>query len=293
MRKVDVPVPEIFVGRRVMVTGAGGSIGSEIVRQVVRAGAEKVFMVERSENALYKIDYEMRHKGKCIPLMVDVSDEQKMRDVFAEYKPEIVLHAAAYKHVPMVEMNPEEGFRNNTEATGLLVKTAREFGVEKLVFISTDKAVHPKSVMGMTKREAEKLVLAGGYTVVRFGNVFGSSGSVVELWREQIAAGGPVTVTDRRMTRYFMSVQEAVGLVLNAASYDTGKIYTLDMGEPKSIVHLAEEMIKEAGWRPYKDIKIVFTGIRPGEKLEEELGLEQGVRIEGTKIFACEGGLND
>jgi FlaA1/EpsC-like NDP-sugar epimerase len=186
------------------VTGAGGSIGSEIVRQVVRAGAEKVFMVERSENALYKIDYEMRHKGKCIPLMVDVSDEQKMRDVFAEYKPEIVLHAAAYKHVPMVEMNPEEGFRNNTEATGLLVKTAREFGVEKLVFISTDKAVHPKSVMGMTKREAEKLVLAGGYTVVRFGNVFGSSGSVVELWREQIAAGGPVTVTDRRMTRYFM-----------------------------------------------------------------------------------------
>ena len=225
--------------------------------------------------------------------MVDVSDERKMRKVFADCRPEIVLHAAAYKHVPMVEMNPEEGFRNNTEATGLLVRLAKESGVERLVFISTDKAVHPKSVMGRTKREAEKLVLAGGYTVVRFGNVFGSSGSVVELWREQIAAGGSVTVTDRRMTRYFMSGQEAVSLVLNAASYDTGKIYTLDMGEPKSILGLAEEMIKEAGWRPYKDIEIVFTGVRPGEKLEEELGLEQGTRIEGTKIFACEGDCND
>ena len=293
MRKIGMPVPDIFAGKRVMVTGAGGSIGSEIVRQVAKAGASDVFMVERSENALYKIDYEMRRTGNCVPLMVDVSDERKMRKVFADCRPEIVLHAAAYKHVPMVEMNPEEGFRNNTEATGLLVRLAKESGVERLVFISTDKAVHPKSVMGRTKREAEKLVLAGGYTVVRFGNVFGSSGSVVELWREQIAAGGPVTVTDRRMTRYFMSVQEAVSLVLNAASYDTGKIYTLDMGEPKSILGLAEEMIKEAGWRPYKDIEIVFTGVRPGEKLEEELGLEQGTRIEGTKIFACEGDCND
>ena len=293
MRRIGMPVPDIFAGKRVMVTGAGGSIGSEIVRQVAKAGASDVFMVERSENALYKIDYEMRRTGNCVPLMVDVSDERKMRKVFADCRPEIVLHAAAYKHVPMVEMNPEEGFRNNTEATGLLVRLAKESGVERLVFISTDKAVRPKSVMGRTKREAEKLVLAGGYTVVRFGNVFGSSGSVVELWREQIAAGGPVTVTDRRMTRYFMSVQEAVSLVLNAASYDTGKIYTLDMGEPKSILGLAEEMIKEAGWRPYKDIEIVFTGVRPGEKLEEELGLEQGTRIEGTKIFACEGDCND
>ena len=287
-RKVDVPVPSLFKGRRVMVTGAGGSIGSEIVRQVAKAGASKVLMVERGENALYKIDYEMRNMEMCVPLMVDVSDVSKMRTVFEVHRPEIVLHAAAYKHVPMVEMNPEEGFRNNTEATGLLVKIAKESGVDRLVLISTDKAVHPKSVMGRTKREAEKLVLAAGYTVVRFGNVFGSSGSVVELWREQIAAGGPVTVTDRRMTRYFMSVQEAVGLVLNAASYDSGKIYTFDMGRPKSILRLAEDMIKDAGWRPYKDIKIAFTGARPGEKLEEELGLEQGVRIAGTKIFASE-----
>ena len=292
VRKVKVPVPGIFAGRRVMVTGAGGSIGSEIVRQVTMAGAAKVFMVERGENALYKIDYEMRGTGRCVPLMADAGDEEKMRSIFAECKPEIVLHAAAYKHVPMVEMNPEEGFRNNTGATGLLVKLAKEHAVEKMVLISTDKAVHPKSVMGRTKREAEKLVLAEGYTVVRFGNVFGSSGSVVELWRGQIAAGGPVTVTDRRMTRYFMSVQEAVGLVLNAASLESGKIYTLDMGEPKSIVRLAEEMIKEAGWRPYKDIEITFTGIRPGEKLEEELGLEHGERIAGTKIFSS-GGSDD
>lgn len=288
-----MPVPSMFAGKRIMVTGAGGSIGSEIVRQVAKASAAKVFMVERGENALYKIDYEMRSAGNCVPLMIDVSDERKMRKVFAECKIDIVLHAAAYKHVPMVEMNPEEGYRNNTEATGLLVKIAKEHGVGSFVFISTDKAVHPMSVMGRTKREAEKLVLAAGYTVVRFGNVFGSSGSVVELWREQIASGGPLTVTDRRMTRYFMSVQEAVGLVLNAASYGDGKIYTLDMGEPKSILSLAEDMIKEAGWRPYKDIKIVFTGIRPGEKLEEELGLEQGNRIEGTKIFACEGDCDD
>lgn len=287
--KLALPVPALFAGKRVMVTGAGGSIGSEIVRQVARAGAAKVLMVERGENALYKIDYEMRCSGCCVPMMTDVADEAKMRAILEEWKPEIVLHAAAYKHVPMVEMNPEEGFRNNTEATGSLVKLAKAAGVERLVFISTDKAVHPKSVMGRTKREAEKLVLAAGYTVVRFGNVFGSSGSVIELWREQIAAGGPVTVTDRRMTRYFMSVQEAVSLVLSAASFEGGRIYTLDMGEPKNILGLAEEMIREAGWRPYKDIEIVFTGVRPGEKIEEELGLENGRRIAGTKIFTSKG----
>ena len=286
---VCVPVPKLFAGRRVMVTGAGGSIGSEIVRQVARAGAAKVLMVERGENALYKIDYAMRGTGCCVPLMVDVADEAKMRALFEEWKPDIVLHAAAYKHVPMVEMNPNEGFRNNTEATGSLVNLAKASGVKRLVFISTDKAVHPKSVMGRTKREAEKLVLAAGYTVVRFGNVFGSSGSVIELWREQIANGGPVTVTDRRMTRYFMSVQEAVSLVLAASELEGGRIYTLDMGEPKSILKLAEEMIKEAGWRPYKDIEIVFTGVRPGEKIEEELDLESSRRIAGTKIFVSDG----
>ena len=291
-QKVQVPAPAMFAGKCVLVTGAGGTIGSEIVRLVSHAGASKVLMVERGENALYKIDYEMKGCGTCVPLMVDVCDEGKMRSVFATHRPEIVLHAAAYKHVPMVEMNPEEGFRNNTAATGSLVRIAKEAGVGSFVFISTDKAVHPKSVMGRTKREAEKAVLGAGFTVVRFGNVFGSSGSVVELWREQIASGGPVTVTDRRMTRYFMSVQEAVSLVLAAAGYGGGRIYTLDMGEPVSILKLAEDMIKEAGWRPYRDIAIVFTGVRPGEKLEEELGLEEGRRIGGTKIFES-GGVDD
>lgn len=286
----SLPVPPVLAGRTVLVTGAGGTIGSEIVRQVACAGAAKVLMVERGENVLYRIDHEMGGDGRCVPLMVDVSDEAKMRELFDEWKPDIVLHAAAYKHVPMVEMNPEEGFRNNTAATERLVKIAKDAGVERFVFISTDKAVHPRSVMGRTKREAEKFVLAAGFTVVRFGNVFGSSGSVVELWREQIAAGGPVTVTDRRMTRYFMSVQEAVSLVLSAAALESGKVYTLDMGEPIGILKLAEDMIKEAGWRPYKDIDIVFTGIRPGEKLEEELGLEDGVRVGDTKIFASDGG---
>lgn len=285
-----LPVPSVLSGRTVLVTGAGGTIGSEIVRQVARAGAAKVLMVERGENVLYRIDHEMGGDGRCVPLMVDVSDEAKMRELFDKWKPDIVLHAAAYKHVPMVEMNPEEGFRNNTAATERLVKIAKDAGTERFVFISTDKAVHPRSVMGRTKREAEKFVLAAGFTVVRFGNVFGSSGSVVELWREQIAAGGPVTVTDRRMTRYFMSVQEAVSLVLSAAALAPGKVYTLDMGEPIGILKLAEDMIKEAGWRPYKDIDIVFTGIRPGEKLEEELGLEDGVRVGDTKIFASDGG---
>ncbi|MBO5941501.1 MAG: SDR family NAD(P)-dependent oxidoreductase [Kiritimatiellae bacterium] len=288
--KVKVPIPDIFKGCRIMVTGAGGSIGSEIVRQVAATAVDKVFMVERSENALYKIDYEMRKFSNCVPLMVDVCDESKMEAIVEACKPDVILHAAAYKHVPMVEMNPEEGFRNNTEATEKLVYIASKNGVKKFVLISTDKAVHPKSVMGQTKREAEKAVLRMGYTVVRFGNVFGSSGSVVELWRDQIASGGPVTVTDGRMTRYFMSVEEAVGLVLTAASYSGGKIYTLDMGKPKSILKLAEQMIKDAGWRPHKDIKIVFTGIRPGEKLEEELGLEQGQRIVGTKIYVSGGG---
>lgn len=288
--KAALSASPVLAGHTVLVTGAGGTIGSEIVRQAARAGAARVLMVERGENALYRIDHEMGGDGRCVPLMVDVTDEPKMRELFGEWKPDIVLHAAAYKHVPMVEMNPEEGFRNNTAATERLVRIAKEAGVERFVFISTDKAVHPRSVMGRTKREAEKAVLAAGYTVVRFGNVFGSSGSVVELWREQIAAGGPVTVTDRRMTRYFMSVQEAVSLVLSAAALAPGKVYTLDMGKPIGILKLAEDMIKEAGWRPYRDIDIVFTGIRPGEKLEEELGLEDGVRIGDTKIFASDGG---
>ena len=274
---VDDATRAYYKGKRVLVTGAGGTIGSELVRQVVALGASRVVMVERGENALYEIARRVPD-DVCVPEMADVGDVERMRGVFAQHRPEIVLHAAAYKHVPMVEMNPREGLRNNTLATRLLGEVARESGVAKFVMISTEKAVNPVSVMGISKRLAEILLLDlnGGGTVfsaVRFGNVLGSSGSVVPLWEEQIANGGPVTVTDRRMKRYFMTVSEAVGLVLSSAVLPDadGCVYTLDMGKPVLMIDLAEEMIRQAGYAPGRDIPIQFTGIRPGEKLFEEL----------------------
>ena len=286
VRHMDSSAATAFLkGRVVMVTGAGGSIGSELVRQVAAAGPKLLLLVERGENALYEIDRELRTviRTTCPtkPLMVDINDRSRMEDVFAFYRPEIVLHAAAYKHVPMVEMNPREGERNNTEATKSLAELAKKFGVARFVMISTDKAVNPVSVMGKTKRAAELAILAlnekgkTSFCAVRFGNVLGSSGSVVPLFREQIARHVPVTVTHPDMKRYFMTVQEAVGLVLQAASRSEQAIYTLDMGEPVRIVDLAEQMIRQAGYRPYVDIPIVFTGIRPGEKLFEELDVSE------------------
>lgn len=283
-----------FAGRTVMVTGAGGSIGSEIVRQVAAAGASKILMVERCENALYEIDRDMRplSKGACFqPLMVDINDAAKMNAVFAAEKPSVVLHAAAYKHVPMVELNPEEGWRNNTEATRSIAKLSVQHGVERFVLISTDKAVNPVSVMGKTKLAAEKAIMelegATSFCAVRFGNVFGSSGSVVPLFRSQIARREPVTVTHPDMRRYFMTIQEAVSLVLQAASRSEKAIYTLDMGESVNILSLAEGMIAQAGYRPYVDIPIVFTGVRPGEKLFEELDISEksAYRTDMAKIY--------
>ena len=276
-------VRRFLSGKTVLVTGAGGSIGSEIVRQVVSAGAAKVLMVERSENALYEIDREMRvvpHPGTvAVPLMYDVNDRAKIEALLASERPSVLLHAAAYKHVPMVEMNPEEGWRNNTEATRQLAELASANGVARFVLISTDKAVNPVSVMGKTKLAAEQAIMAmegpASCCAVRFGNVFGSSGSVVPLFREQIAKKQPITVTHPEMKRYFMTIQEAVSLVLQAASRSERAIYTLDMGEPVRIVDLAEGMIEQAGYRPYVDIPIVFTGIRPGEKLFEEIDVSE------------------
>ena len=269
--------------------GAGGSIGSELVRQVAALGPKKVLLVERGENALYEIDRAIRARegmSETVPLMKDVNDVAAMDEIFMAHKPEIVLHAAAYKHVPMVEMNPEEGWRNNTEATRHLAELARRHGVQRFVLISTDKAVNPVSVMGRTKLAAEQAIMGIGPTsddrqattvfcAVRFGNVFGSSGSVVPLFREQIAARRPITVTHPEKKRYYMTVEEAVGLVLQAASRSEKAIYTLDMGEPVRILDLAEGMIRQAGYRPYVDIPIVFTGIRPGEKLFEELDVSE------------------
>ena len=310
IKNFDGSVARRFLeGKVVMVTGAGGSIGSEIVKQVAQAGAAKVLMVERGENALYEIDRKMKVEkvgggggdGVCVPLMIDINERGKIAAVFEKYRPEVVLHAAAYKHVPMVEANPEEGWRNNTEATKQLAELAKEYGVRRFVLISTDKAVNPVSVMGKTKKAAEDAIMAmnldesksrveveqrmslpstststsTSFCAVRFGNVLGSSGSVVPLFREQIATLGFVTVTDPEMRRYFMTVSEAVSLVLQAASRSEQAIYTLDMGEPVKIVDLAERMIEQAGFRPYVDIPIRFTGIRPGEKLFEEVDVSE------------------
>lgn len=283
-----------FSGRTVMVTGAGGTIGSEIVRQVAAAGASRILMVERCENALYEIDRDMCSQAKSaslIPLMVDINDATKMTEIFKSENPSVVLHAAAYKHVPMVELNPDEGWRNNTEATRSIAKIALDNGVERFVLISTDKAVNPVSVMGKTKLAAEKAIMelegATSFCAVRFGNVFGSSGSVVPLFRSQISRREPVTVTHPDMRRYFMTIQEAVSLVLQAASRSEKAIYTLDMGESVNILSLAEGMISQAGYRPYVDIPIVFTGIRPGEKLFEELDISEksAYRTDMAKIY--------
>lgn len=290
---VDDATRAFYKGKRVLVTGAGGTIGAELVRQVVALGASRVVMVERGENALYEIARRVP-SDVCVPEMADAGDADRMRGIFARHRPEVVLHAAAYKHVTMVEMNPRDGLRNNTLATRRLGEIAREFGVDRFVMISTDKAVNPISVMGISKRLAEILLLDlnGGGTVfsaVRFGNVLESSGSVVSLWEEQIANGGPVTVTDRRMKRYFMRVSEVVGLVLSSAVLPDagGCVYTLDMGSPVLMVDLAEEMIRQAGYVPGRDVKIEFTGIRPGEKLFEELDLTGGAyrRTGHEKIY--------
>lgn len=288
--------------RTVLVTGAGGSIGSELVRQAVEAGPRRIIMAERCELALYQIDREIRALGTstpCVPLLVDVADADRMRHVFATWKPDVVLHAAAYKHVPLVEANPREGLVNNTVATRRLGELAAAFGVKRFVMISTDKAVNPVSAMGVTKRLAEILLMdlqrpeETVFSAVRFGNVLGSSGSVVPLFREQIEKRGPVTVTHPDMRRYFMTIPEAVSLVLQAAAFAKGgEIFTLDMGESVRVLDLAERMIREAGFRPYVDVPIVFTGIRPGEKLFEELDIsDRSVFKTGhARIFRCKTG---
>ena len=290
----NVAAAKFLAGKTVMVTGAGGSIGSEIVRQVAQAGAKKILMVERNENALYEIDRTKVSAG-AIPLLADVGDEAAMRKIFETCLPEVVLHAAAYKHVPMVEMNPDAAWRNNVEATKIIASLAKEYGVRRFVFISTDKAVNPISVMGKTKLAAEQAVMAmndesgesTSFCAVRFGNVFGSSGSVVPLWREQIARKQPVTVTHPEMRRYFMTIQEAVSLVLQASSRNENAIYTLDMGESVSMLELAERMISIAGYRPYIDIPIVYIGMRPGEKLFEEIDVSEKsyYRTDMAKIY--------
>ena len=283
--------------KRVLITGAGGSIGKELVRQVARMGPETLVLLERSENALYEIDREIRGKAldlSVVALIGDVCDAAKVAAVLSEHRPHLVIHAAAYKHVPMMESNPVEAVKNNVLGTRVLGEQCVLHDVERFVLISTDKAVNPVSVMGCTKRLAEMVIQSldqkkkTRFSAVRFGNVLDSSGSVVPLFREQIKKGGPVTVTHPDMKRYFMTIEEAVHLVLQAtAQAKGGEIFVLDMGEPVRIVELAEELIRLLGLRPYEDIPIVFTGIRLGEKLFEELDVSEAsvLRTEHARIF--------
>ena len=293
----EARIVELISERRVLITGAGGSIGRELVRQVARMGPESLILLERSENALYEIDREIRGRVSdlaVVSLIGDVCDTAKIAAILSEYRPHLVIHAAAYKHVPMMESNPVEAVKNNVLGTRVLGEQCILHGVERFILISTDKAVNPLSVMGCTKRLAE-MVIQGldqnkktRFSAVRFGNVLDSSGSVVPLFREQIKKGGPVTVTHPDMKRYFMTIEEAVHLVLQATTQAKGgEIFVLDMGEPVRIVELAEEMIRLSGLKPHEDIPIVFTGIRLGEKLFEELDVSEAsvLRTEHARIF--------
>ena len=290
-------VKQFLVGKTVLVTGAGGSIGSELCRQIARFQPANLLLVERAEFALFDIDRELNHdfpELSKVPLVADISDRARMKSILATYLPNVVVHAAAHKHVPMMECNSSEAVKNNVLAVGLLGELAGEHGVDVFVMVSTDKAVRPSSVMGATKRVAELVCqhldrkYDTRYVAVRFGNVIGSAGSVIPIFRQQILNGGPVTVTHPEMTRYFMTIPEAAQLVLQAGTMGRGgEIFILDMGEPVKILDLAEEAISLSGLKPYEDIDIVITGVRPGEKLFEELDMkeEKVSRTRHPKIF--------
>lgn len=313
------PDPELIrqmvVGRSIMVTGAGGSIGSELCRKIARWNPQKLLLLEANEFALYQIERELSDSPDIIvvPVLGSVTDEDRIRQVVEEHDIKTVFHAAAHKHVPLVEANALEGIKNNVFGTKVLADTAYSLGVENFVLISTDKAVRPTNVMGATKRWAELIVsqkaaqaAAAGtgqrFCAVRFGNVLGSNGSVVPLFKQQIAAGGPVTITDMAMTRYFMSIQEAAELIVQAGALsEGGDVFLLDMGEPMLISELAENMIRLAGLtvrntaNPHGDVEIVVTGKRPGEKLYEELFYDASTAqsTEHAKIMRAKSGATE
>ena len=281
-----------------MVTGGGGSIGSELCRQIAACGPKRLIIVDIYENSAYSVQQELKRRyGSALKLDVciaSVRDSKKVDRLFACYQPDVVFHAAAHKHVPLMEDAPEEAVKNNVFGTYNVALSADKYGVGRFVLISTDKAVNPTNVMGATKRLCEMIVQALAqksktkFVAVRFGNVLGSNGSVLPLFKEQIAAGGPVTVTHPDIVRYFMTIPEAVRLVLEAGAMGNGgDIFVLDMGNPVKILDLAENLIKLSGFIPYRDIEIKFTGLRPGEKLYEELLMdEEGLRqTDNKKIF--------
>jgi FlaA1/EpsC-like NDP-sugar epimerase len=282
--EVDIDAIAGYVtGEVVLVTGAGGSIGSELCRQIARVGPTRLVLVDNGEPGLFEIERELvdeRGFHATAAILADAGNRTKMRQVFDKYRPGVVFHAAAYKHVPLMEANPLEAVRNNSLVTRNVADIAVEFGAKRFVLVSTDKAVNAKTVMGQSKALCEWIVEAWGhrtdaetrFCAVRFGNVLGSSGSVIPIFRKQIARGGPVTVTHPEMTRYFMTIPEAVQLVIQAGAIGgRGQVYVLDMGEPVRIVDLAETMIRLSGKEPGADVEIEFVGARPGEKLHEEL----------------------
>jgi FlaA1/EpsC-like NDP-sugar epimerase len=291
-----------LTGQTILVTGAGGSIGSELCRQIIRFEPKKLILLDAGEENLYKIQMELHHEHQFldyVPVLCKIQNKALLDAIFMEYTPSVVFHAAAYKHVPIVEANPWEAVFNNVFATKNLIEATIAHKVERFVLVSTDKAVRPTNVMGATKRVTELLMLAycndqttfisskkqngTAFMAVRFGNVLGSSGSVIPLFKRQIEKGGPVTVTDPEMTRYFMSIEEAAQLILQAGAMGGGgEIFILKMGASVKIVKLAHDLIKLLGYEPEKEIKIQFTGLRPGEKLYEEL-ITEGEGIVPTK----------
>lgn len=288
----DEKVGSVLSGKIVLVTGAGGSIGRELCRQIARWGPEELIMLGHGENSIFEALLELKEAFpslKLSPVIADIRDSMRMSNVFARYRPNVVYHTAAHKHVSLMEVNVEEAVTNNILGTKNLVETAIRYGVERLVMISSDKAIRPVNIMGATKRIAEMLVLEAGrkankpYSVVRFGNVLGSRGSVVPIFNRQIARGGPVTITHPDMKRYFMTIPEAVYLVLQAGGMGLGgETFVLNMGQQVRIQDLAEDLIRLSGLEPGRDIEIVYTGVRPGEKLAEDLW-DEGFQFKSTE----------
>ncbi len=289
-------------GKRVLITGAGGSIGSELARQLLSGGAERLYLLGHGENSIFEIDSELRllqeegvgERAQIVPVIGELSDRDYMRFLLKRLKADVVFHTAAYKHVPLMEENPVAAIANNVFGTIHLLEAAAEAAVQRLVFVSTDKAVSPVSVYGVSKLLAERIVLEWNRSstasmVVRFGNVLASRGSILPLFSRQIAKGGPVTVTDPAATRFFMTIPEAVSLVLEASGVGTGgSLYVLDMGEPVNIRELADQLIRFYGYEPGTDIPIVYTGLRPGEKTTENLfgAGETGIPTDYERILA-------
>jgi FlaA1/EpsC-like NDP-sugar epimerase len=281
VRVNDEAVGAVLAGKRVLVTGAGGSIGRELCRQIARRNPAELVLLGHGENSIFEIFLELHadYPGLLLfPIIADVREEERLNQVFRDHPPQVVFHTAAHKHVPLMEVNVVEAMTNNVLGTRNAVQASLIHNVERFVLISTDKAVRPSSIYGATKRLAEMIVLnmaresQRAFTVVRFGNVLGSRGSIIPIFKQQIAHGGPVTITHPEMFRFFMTIPEAVYLVLQAASMENGgEMFVLNMGEPIRILSLAEDLIRLSGLEPYRDVEITFTGVRPGEKMTEEL----------------------